>query len=584
MDYLAQSIGDAFPAFDANLSEEEKALLAEGLVDSTQLQRWAAARIKEYKERIQSLKSVYNAGAPINRKLPREVLAEIFSHFHPGYDLHDRDIKLLGVCRLWRHLILRTPAFWANILSRERHMHPRIRDRALGRLKLLLPLTRAHPLTLWFQGVPHELVRALSPHTSRISSLTVGLAKHTDLVSLNDLLQGGMPHLEHLEVSHCPYMGGLVPPLKISRRKFPLLRSLTVPFEGLGLACLDSDLRSLDVSECRCEECRGFVTKGTQRTLSEVIELCPSLRRLKIKNILRAWGPLDRTIALPSLCELRIEEHRGDLGTFLACLSYPPTCAVHVGTSAHTTIRACLPPNPTSWPQLSETDEVRLSMVYGGWTVLTTFARGNQRLRVGVHVKTTALGTVTEVSRLFTPSAGITSLTVDPDHYPFMQSSDDPGTAFRAMLAAFPHLTHLNIGAYDGRRVMRLLSETTTAEMRYCPKLEELRFVWYYGDDELYESREGLGAGRSSSPSRRHKAGAIVLSVFCDIAVQMLDRRRAAGKSLKKLFVGVYPEVVTESLYVDTEGWEPSVLEQRLRRHLTGYEDIVHVFPVKVED
>ncbi|RDX52889.1 hypothetical protein OH76DRAFT_133243 [Lentinus brumalis] len=583
MDYLAQSIGDAFPAFDASLSEEEKALLAEGLVDSTQLQRWAAAKIKEYKERIQSLKSVYNAGALINRKLPREVLAEIFSHFHPGYDLHDQEIKLLGVCRLWRHLILRTPVFWANIISRQRHM---ARDRQLGRLRLFLPLTRAHPLTLWFQGVPPALVSVLTPHASRISSLTVEMADCADLESLNKLLRGGTPLLEHLAVTHSPYPGKTIPTLAISRQNFPRLRSLMLPVESLGEACLDNDLRTLDVFGCVCQACREMKT-NTPLSLLEILERCPSLRTLKIQNILHMWGPLDRTVALPALCELEIEEHRGDLGAFLTRMAYPRTCAVYLGTSAHTAIRECLPPEPNSWPQLREADEVRFRVDFHGWSVLRALACGHTRFKLGMFVKTTQVGSLKELSQLFSPSARVTSLKLESFVYPYIRSEDDPTAVFRGLLEAFPHLIRLDIGTYDGRRVMQLLGETSADGFRYCPNLRELRSVWYYGDDELYWPSDAQGtsaAGRPYNTEKWHKAGAVVFSVFCDIAVQLLDRRRAAGKSLKKLCVGVYPEVVTESLYVDTEGWEPSVLKQRLRRRLTGYEDIVHVFPVKVED
>ncbi|KAI0689039.1 hypothetical protein C8T65DRAFT_834768 [Cerioporus squamosus] len=587
MDHLAYSIDDAFPNLNAHLSAEEKSLLADGLVDASQLQRWAAAKIKEYKDRIQSLKSVYNAGAPINRKLPREVFAEIFANLQPGECLHDGAIKYLGVCRLWRHLILRTPVFWANILSRQTYYtHSRIRARALGRLKLLLSLTRAHPLNLSLNGVHSDLVCMLSPHASQISSLTVEMSECTDPESLNKLLRGGMPLLEHLEVSHCPYLAGkTIAHLAISRKDHPRLRSLRLPFESLGPACLDGDLRRLDVFECGCQLCREIVKNGTTLSLSEVLELCPSLRRLKTKNILRLWGPLDRTVALPALCELHIEERRGDIGAFLTRVAHPRTCAVRLSTGAHTALRECLPPEPNLCPQLDVADEVHFSVDFHGWSVLRALARGRACLELAMFVKTTQVGALAELSQLFSPSTKVTTLKLESFIYPYIRSNDDPTSVFRGLLEAFPHLTRLDIGAYDGRRVMQLLSETSAEGFRYCPNLRELRSVWYYGDDELYEPSDARGTmPPSSATSRWHKAGAVVFSAFCDITTRLLIRRRAAGKPLRRLSIGVYPEVVTESLYVDKEGWEPSVLEQRLRRRLTGYEKNVDVFAVQSDE
>ncbi|RPD59302.1 hypothetical protein L226DRAFT_614125 [Lentinus tigrinus ALCF2SS1-7] len=587
MDYSVYPAEEALPAFDTHLSAEEKTLLSDLLVESSRIQPWAVAKIKEYTNRIRSLKSVYNAGAPISRKLPREVLAEIFVNLYHREYSWDVEIKYLHVCRLWRHLILRTPAFWVNMLSRHRSMHiphSHQEPRGLRHFELFLRLSRAKNLTLSLETIPPVLLRTLQPHISRISSLSVALAEYSDLVSLNHLIQGGMPVLEHLGVTHSPYFPETIPDLAISRETHPRLRSLALPFEALGLACLDNDLRSLEVSQCRCIQCRHIVEQGNQPTLSKVLELCPSLRRLKIKNILHLWGPLDRTVALPALSELIIEEHRGDLGSFLAHMTYPRTCAVHLGTSAHTTLRACLPPNPDSWPQITEVDEVRFSSDFDGWSVLTASARGDKRLRVGMHAKTTQLGAVAELSQLFTPATRVTSLTIDPRDYPFMRKSDDPGTVFCDILAAFPHLTHLDIGGYDGRRVMPLLTETSAEGLRYCPSLKELQFVWYYGDDELYKPPETRDAWTPGIIlDKWYKAGSVVFSMFCDITARMLDQRRAAGKPMERLSIGVYSEVVTEHLYKDKEGWEPSVLKERLRKRLAGYEDHIDVFHVKVD-
>ena len=117
---------EALPALDAYLSTEEKVILSDLSVNPSQIQQWAVLKINEYTNRVRSLKSVYNAGALVNRTLPREVLEEIFANLHHREEPRDVELRYLQVCRLWRHLIFRTPVFWVNMLSRQRSMYARI--------------------------------------------------------------------------------------------------------------------------------------------------------------------------------------------------------------------------------------------------------------------------------------------------------------------------------------------------------------------------------------------------------------------------------------------------------------------------
>ena len=94
------------------LAPEDRVCLT-GL-DHVEAQRWSMARIEEYKSRIRALCLVYNAAAPINHHLPPEVLMRIFGYLNPG---SYRQLKYLRVCRQWRDIMLRTPPFWADILS-----------------------------------------------------------------------------------------------------------------------------------------------------------------------------------------------------------------------------------------------------------------------------------------------------------------------------------------------------------------------------------------------------------------------------------------------------------------------------------
>ncbi len=98
-------------ALSPHLAPSDREYLAR--LRPSQVRRWVVARTHQLNERVASLSSVYNAAAPINRTLrtlPVELLKEIFANLTPSKSKCHR-FKVLSICRLWRHLILRTSGY-----------------------------------------------------------------------------------------------------------------------------------------------------------------------------------------------------------------------------------------------------------------------------------------------------------------------------------------------------------------------------------------------------------------------------------------------------------------------------------------
>ncbi|RPD73618.1 hypothetical protein L226DRAFT_561297 [Lentinus tigrinus ALCF2SS1-7] len=109
MEYRAYEAVEPLPAFDSYLTAEDRNHLA--FLAPEKVEEWTRAKIDELLNRVRSLYSVSNAAAFINRKLPPEVLMEVFSHLKPSFE-RPGQLNILHVCRMWRHLLLRSTAFW----------------------------------------------------------------------------------------------------------------------------------------------------------------------------------------------------------------------------------------------------------------------------------------------------------------------------------------------------------------------------------------------------------------------------------------------------------------------------------------
>ncbi|RPD59309.1 hypothetical protein L227DRAFT_168532 [Lentinus tigrinus ALCF2SS1-6] len=166
MDYHSTyGVNEDIPTFTPHLTTSDKAYLSQ--IDLCQVQEWTAgrihrlrARIDEINKRISSLSSVYNAAAPINRTLPVEIPKEIFANLTPS-KFPGHSFKVLGICRLWRHLILHKPEYWADVLTRRTNHRSMWWPLDMARNQFFLDLAREHtgnPSSFAYSGNDHEMV------------------------------------------------------------------------------------------------------------------------------------------------------------------------------------------------------------------------------------------------------------------------------------------------------------------------------------------------------------------------------------------------------------------------------------------
>ena len=107
-----------FPVLDLYLTARDRAQLTS--LEPRQVQQWTMEQIEKLTSRIRSLQSVHNAAAPINHILSTDALMAVFSHLEPSLE-HRMQLNVFEVCRLWRNLLVRSPAFCAKMLSSFRH-------------------------------------------------------------------------------------------------------------------------------------------------------------------------------------------------------------------------------------------------------------------------------------------------------------------------------------------------------------------------------------------------------------------------------------------------------------------------------
>ncbi|KAI0822062.1 hypothetical protein BC628DRAFT_718792 [Trametes gibbosa] len=146
------------------LSDEDT--LALKSVAPSDLRQWTLDRAHVYEAYLCTMRVLYNAAAPINQRLPPEILNHIFSSVFP-----DRlaEIRLMHVCHYWRTLLARTPEYWVDMLSIPTLWD--IPDLTEAALRLSAP----HPLMV--RSAPAELYTAawMRPHLARINDLRVAV-------------------------------------------------------------------------------------------------------------------------------------------------------------------------------------------------------------------------------------------------------------------------------------------------------------------------------------------------------------------------------------------------------------------------
>ena len=567
------------PSLEQGLRAEDKAHIA--LLTPFHVQDWASKKIEEYTELLRALKAVYNAAAPINRKSPPELLVEVFSHLKPGSTVDRDTFVVLTVCRTWRSLVLRTSAFWTDLLEVEQDFVEGPLDRKVARLGLYLRLSRTQSLQLILYGCL-LLSSTLCPYAHRIISLEISIGVQ-QVNWFNLLLLVGMPLLRQLSIHHLENEsdadGQQVPVLDIDPQRLPRLRSLRLPchsFTDIVAGACREFLR-LDLFACNCKLCRD--NPRTSEALFNALRACVSLNTLNIQDCDMNGGSPTRAIDLPALRRLFICADPELVSTLLSHLSAPPTCVLDLGRPAHT-FRAQLPRNLASFLPVSTADcvsfhhEANLPSRH----ILETSTNGFRTLCMVVsqgpdHHPFATL--VNELAEMLAPFRNITTFTLKTPL--FFSLRDENRRAFHSLLGSLPQLTSLDIPDFDDSEggALSVVGELTPDGADLCPLLEHLHIRWAFDLQPFLRTKDVWAALEGRSPAR-HVTGPAMLALFCDMVVGILEARAAHGLVLKTLLISVVPCASQKGIQ-----WEEriAVEGERLRTRLLGMTESVCIRP-----
>ncbi|RPD59291.1 hypothetical protein L227DRAFT_654282 [Lentinus tigrinus ALCF2SS1-6] len=552
MEYRAYEAVEPLPAFDSYLTAEDRNHLA--FLAPEKVEEWTRAKIDELLNRVRSLYSVSNAAAFINRKLPPEVLMEVFSHLKPSFE-RPGQLNILHVCRMWRHLLLRSTAFWVRVVGEFRDP-TQIRPDGVDLFRTILQRTRKFPLTVALDFANFQVAKTLVPHASRIVSLTITVSRE-GLDFVNGYLEReGMPLLERLDISHSNRgTSSSRHSLRLNRALFPRLRSLRHPIKTLDVASIDGQLLQLALVGCRCKLCftmfRDRPEDQVIPSLTGMLERSTSLQTLELDRItesliLRTTD--DRTIFLPSLRLLRIYHNHASM--LLTSLIIPNSCTVKLSNpypDRNGSIRDLLPHDLSAFHQIAAAERVCA--------------------RVVAHSPRQSL----QIFEAYTDGVKRFSL-----HFAAMDSGRYIPAEFRLLLHSMPCVRAIEF--QEDARSMAVALGNVTSGRCVCPQLDELDVQWLYWYDTGFKAlktdneelppilpehnstfRKWIQSARAHGPT--------VLATFCDYIRRMLLNRAAAGSHLKKLHVRIDRQAVLD-VYVDKESWEPSVLRERMLARL----------------
>ncbi|KAJ6590118.1 hypothetical protein DFH09DRAFT_1425775 [Mycena vulgaris] len=300
------------------------------------------AAVEEYSLLCRSILS------PI-RRLPSEILIEIFGWLIPGIDTwgifdHSRDVDsrvveekkrlanadLLGisqVCASWHRIIMGTPALWSVIDLKLCRWVSRQQPRMTNLLKSVLDREGNFPLTLGvqfqFRGLPaSSALRLLAQHSRRWKIASISVAPR-HIKSHLSALEGNLPLLEtlmidarggSLDVFKTISFFAVAPRLADLRFRGPLAALAKMPLEQLNtLVYFDAGPQDLDAvipvmarlaagADCQIRADLDYDIEAFQATIS-----APTTSNID-SLLIAAAGTFDKEIAklVPKNCIFRI--------------------------------------------------------------------------------------------------------------------------------------------------------------------------------------------------------------------------------------------------------------------------------------
>ena len=271
------------------ISQEDNTALAN--LSLPELQRRTREEIDRHRDYMLALSTIHNAAAPIHTLLPPEILINIFAVL-PIEDL--RDVRIMLVCRRWRDLLLRTPEFWANLLTVMRMGYHPMKDDFLA-----TTLQRSYPQKLKLKINVKILQKPeFTPHFGRISSLRLDVIVGWYEQMHELLLSNHLPALESLAIELFTADGQKLSELCLRLHPctddhLPCLRHLNVPGEVFAYLFSVSQLRTLTL--CRLEYLHGFDVSNYTAKLVGAIRQCTNLHTLRVESLPNSgWNEIVR--------------------------------------------------------------------------------------------------------------------------------------------------------------------------------------------------------------------------------------------------------------------------------------------------
>ncbi|OJT08146.1 hypothetical protein TRAPUB_942 [Trametes pubescens] len=406
------------------------------------IQQWALARGLLYEDCARAMRSVCNAAAPINQRLPPEVLMRVFACISPkGMG----DIKLMHVCRSWRAILGETSEFWVDMLSL-----PKVWD-IPDLLEAILHLSSSRPLALRAASPDVYSSKFMIPHLCRIIDLAIA-STNTEFRQFYRLLREG--HLSNLERLRLIYLGGTNsdPPVfeeeaeKCADACLPRLRRLELSPNFVDDHLVVASITSLSVLARN----HGLTWLSNEaipspQALLRALSRCASqLTSLHFDHSTlphEGWVSPEHCsrVDLPALLELSVDAFPSPVESFLSAITIPPSSSLSIrcGRYVHLlTLRDIL----CDHSGVASPDEFHASLEYSTLE-MRTLNSGRELLNLKLRTSSTRSQTIPElVARILNQTHTITTATLRCERDVGMSQEEA-----RSALDVFPHLARLTV-------------------------------------------------------------------------------------------------------------------------------------------
>ncbi|KAI1796881.1 hypothetical protein LXA43DRAFT_492062 [Ganoderma leucocontextum] len=522
-----------------------------------------------HKSHIRALRSIYNGAVPIHRRLPPEILLEVFANFH--HDGTRREHAAFRVCHYWRTLLQRTPQLWQALLSQEFSV---TWDPQWKFNRFAAAFSRSAPLdlSLCLRGIDDATVDVLAAHSRRLTSMTFRNTGYRDKWdTLERFLQLDMPMLRCLDIRRS--FSGKVTGTRAARFfAFPHLETLRVASACLGP--LETPYTSLKHLELR--DCRGCVAPNAPflvkvpidlHTLLANIRNCPNLETLCVAGPLRpnTWPDPESPVDVPRLRHLTLQLPPDSTLALLSCLILPLTTVLDLEPLLVNDVPLPLSTSivtPLHRPPVAEVT-IHLKSTnskYDAKNAATWEAQGDgsRPLRVSttrfynLESPHATLAQTSQILAIFAPGTAVTSLTITSGR------SSRPEGLWTALLAGLPNLERLavkGIRARDYPRILPLLSMPQGDGGCLCPTLTNLSVPWDPQSDPeawtalIAEGPQATTASASGEASSQlwidepvwRSYGPTAIHSYCRVLQHCLRSRAEHGcLSLQAISIGIW--------------------------------------------